>query len=194
MSREVPTVEVRGVLRLRLMRYSLRRPLALLGGDRQIVRRYLALSEEMEFTPEASEIPVALVTDVLVAPQAGRSGGWHGANRVRLASQRSLVQEWLSDGPHLTKIELLLRRRRVAVQYRTRIATASGSWDSALTGTRSEWTTGPRQGRHPQRRPHPLGGNVAGAGEGLRGEVRTLDTAVRAPSLSPRRRASSAGP
>jgi len=119
MFREVPMVEVREVLRLRHLGYGLRRTAALLGLDRKTVRRYLAVAEEVGFRPESSEITDGLVADVLVALQPGRPGGWHGENWAGLESQRSLLQEWLSDGLHLTKIEVLLRRRGVAVPYRT---------------------------------------------------------------------------
>lgn len=119
MFREVPMVEVREVLRLRQMGYGLRRTAALLGLDRKTVRRYLAVAEKVGFGPESGEITDELVADVLVALQPGRPGGWHGENWAGLESQRSLLQEWLSDGLRLTKIEVLLRRRGVTVPYRT---------------------------------------------------------------------------
>jgi transposase len=119
MFREVPMIEIREVLRLRQMGYGLRRIAQLLRTDRKTIRRYLAAAEMVGFRPETSEITDGLVTDVVVALQPGRPGGWHGEAWAALEGQHGLVQQWLDEGLRLTKIEVLLQRRGVTVPYRT---------------------------------------------------------------------------
>ncbi|MDA8330312.1 MAG: IS21 family transposase [Candidatus Dormibacteraeota bacterium] len=119
MFREVPMVEVREVLRLCQMGYGLRRTSELLGMNRKTVRRYLAVAEMVGFRPESSEITDSLVTEVLVALQPGRPGGWHGEAWAALAGQHGLLKQWVEEGLRLTKIRVLLQRRGVVVPYRT---------------------------------------------------------------------------
>lgn len=142
MFREVPMVEIREVLRLNQMGYGLRRISELLGMDRKTVRRYLAVAETVGYRPESSEITDSLVTEVLVALQPGRPGGWHGEVWALLEGQHGLLKQWVEDGLHLTKIRVLLQRRGWRCRTAPCTGTASQSWALGPAGRPSGWTTG----------------------------------------------------
>lgn len=118
MFREVPMVEVREVLRLRLQDRSLREIVRLLSLDRKTVRRYLEAAGKAGFDPGSGEISDEVVAAVVAQFRSGRRG-WHGASWARLEGQHAFIQQQVKDGLTLTKIHTLLRRRGCDVPYRT---------------------------------------------------------------------------
>jgi hypothetical protein len=119
--REVGVVEIKEVLRLRLLGKGYRKIAELTGLDRKTVRRYIEAAEIAGLQPDAEQTAIVdeLIGQVVEAVRPVRPDG-HGAMWALLDGERVWLKERVDADLKLTKIQDLFERRAgLLVPYAT---------------------------------------------------------------------------